>query len=262
MDNAPSGFNQGNMAWDIRKQAYVWEDPVSDALFVWDSTKEQWILDETSFDPSEGVDGPGEPYNPDESYDPEEGSEQIQGKRPQKQKEAEKPKKKKKASNDPGSTEKPKKTDSNDPGSAEKPKKTDSDDPGSAVPPQKEAEENSKDEKKKKRKRKGKKKKPNCTVYITGLPKDVTEEEFINFCKTAGIIAKDPVTLQPKIRIYRDDSGIPKGDGLVTYLKVLSIPNAFQLLDGFDFRPPENHVVKLELVSTLHLFVFVHQEHA
>jgi len=77
----------------------------------------------------------------------------------------------------------------------------------------------------------------------------VTDEEFINYFKTAGIIAKDPVTLQPKIKIYRDENGVPKGDGLVTFLKVLAIPTAFQILDGFDFRPPENCIVKLELAK-------------
>jgi HIV Tat-specific factor 1 len=94
-----------------------------------------------------------------------------------------------------------------------------------------------------------KKKKPNCTLYVTGLPKDVTEEEFLSFFKTAGIIAKDPITLKPMIKIYRDDDCVPKGDGRVTFLKVLSITNAFTLLDGFDFRPPEGHTVKLEIAK-------------
>uniref|UniRef100_A0A6B2LD64 RRM domain-containing protein n=1 Tax=Arcella intermedia TaxID=1963864 RepID=A0A6B2LD64_9EUKA len=104
-------------------------------------------------------------------------------------------------------------------------------------------------EEKKKRKRKAKKKKQNFTLYVTGLPKDVTDEEFIKFCTTAGVIAKDPVTRLPKIKIYKDDQGVPKGDAIVSFLKAPSIDNAFKLLDGFDFRPPENHVVKLELAK-------------
>jgi len=77
----------------------------------------------------------------------------------------------------------------------------------------------------------------------------VSDEEFESYFKKAGLIAKDPVTLQPKLKIYRDEEGIPKGDGLVTFLKEPSIQNAFQILDGFDFRPPENYIVKLELAK-------------
>jgi len=209
--NMPDHSGQENMAWDMRRNTYIWEDHASGVIYYWDTVKEQWLLDETTLDGqfADTLAAASSPYNPEgESYDPAEGSETVP------------------------ETEKKKPEDSSE--TQDKP-----------ADPKNEA----KDDKKKKRKRKTKKKKANCTLYITGLPKDVTEEEFLNFFKTAGIIAKDPLTLQPLIRIYTDENGVPKGDGRVTYLKVLSIPNAFQLLDGFDFRPPEGHMIKLEIAK-------------
>jgi len=94
--------------------------------------------------------------------------------------------------------------------------------------------EEKKDKKKKKRKYKPP---PNKSIYIQGLPVDVTQEELVEFCKKAGIIEKDPLTKMDKVRIYTDDSGVPKGDALVTYFVDLAIQNAFALLDGAELRP-------------------------
>lgn len=41
---------------------------------------------------------------------------------------------------------------------------------------------------------------------------------------------------QPRIKIYQDSNGMPKGDGLVTFLKEPSVDLAVQLLDGVAFR--------------------------
>jgi len=216
---------QENMAWDIQRNTYIWEDPASGVIYSWDTAKEQWVLDETTLD-DQFADtlADSSPYNPEgETYDPVEGSEGLEEKKSEE----------KNSKSDQTNTPKPSSSDTATPTSPEDPA----------------AQEAAKDEKKKKRKRKAKKKKPNCTLYVTGLPKDVTEEEFIEFFKTAGIIAKDPITLSPLIKIYTDDDGVPKGDGRITFLKVLSIPNAFQLLDGFDFRPPEGHIIKLEIAQ-------------
>jgi HIV Tat-specific factor 1 len=101
-------------------------------------------------------------------------------------------------------------------------------------------------EMKRKRKR-NKKKKPNCSVYVQGLPLDVTMEEMIEFFKKAGVIAKDPYDLTPKVRIYTDTLGQPKGDGLVTYLKPLAVISAFDILNEADFRPPKKCIIKLQL---------------
>ncbi|EDQ92707.1 uncharacterized protein MONBRDRAFT_35744 [Monosiga brevicollis MX1] len=100
----------------------------------------------------------------------------------------------------------------------------------------------------------------NCHVYVTGLPlvgapstvplgvracshvccharvKDITLEEFTAFMRKAGIINEDAHG-EPKIKLYTDEHGEPKGDGKCTYLRVESVELALQLLDETEIRP-------------------------
>lgn len=79
--------------------------------------------------------------------------------------------------------------------------------------------------------------KHNTSVYVTGLPEDVTEAELAEVFSKCGLV-KEGEDKQPKVKVYRDrQSGIPKGDGLVTYLKEPSVLLALQILDGAHFRP-------------------------
>ena len=79
--------------------------------------------------------------------------------------------------------------------------------------------------------------KTNTSVYVNGLPLDVTEEEIREVFSKCGVIRLDPETDAPKIKLYRDkDTGAPKGDGLVTYLKAPSVALACTILDGAPFR--------------------------
>lgn len=58
-------------------------------------------------------------------------------------------------------------------------------------------------------------------VYVQGLPLDVTIEEMKIFFKKAGIIKADPFTGVTKIKLYKDKQGKLKGDGSISYLKVV-----------------------------------------
>lgn len=76
----------------------------------------------------------------------------------------------------------------------------------------------------------------NSSVYITGLPKDVTKQEIHDVFKKAGIIKIDAETTEPKIKIYRDEQNNIKGDALVTYVYKQSIDIAIKYFDNFYFR--------------------------
>ncbi|KAI8913557.1 hypothetical protein EDD86DRAFT_187279 [Gorgonomyces haynaldii] len=102
-------------------------------------------------------------------------------------------------------------------------------------------------------KRKGKPKKPEKkplikggAVYVTGLPSDCTEIELQDIFKTAGVFQLDPITNEPKIKLYKDESGQPKGDALVVYLREESVDLAIELLDESKLRPDEPHIIRVQ----------------
>ena len=60
----------------------------------------------------------------------------------------------------------------------------------------------------------------NTNIYVSGLPKDITDEEFEELMKKCGLVMYDPRTRGPKLKLYRDEDGQPKGDGRCCYIKV------------------------------------------
>ena len=60
----------------------------------------------------------------------------------------------------------------------------------------------------------------NTKVYVSGLPTDITEKEFIDFMQKCGLVEKDLQTDQMKIKLYKDANGQMKGDALCTYIRV------------------------------------------
>ena len=60
----------------------------------------------------------------------------------------------------------------------------------------------------------------NTNVYVSGLPLDITDDEFEEMMSKYGIIMKDPINFKLKIKLYRDEANEAKGDGRCCYLMV------------------------------------------
>lgn len=82
----------------------------------------------------------------------------------------------------------------------------------------------------------------NTNVYVTGLPPDITNDEFVQIMSKCGIIMRDLQSEDYKIKLYKDSEGNLKGDGLCCYLKKESVPLALKLLDDYEIRGYKLHV--------------------
>lgn len=61
----------------------------------------------------------------------------------------------------------------------------------------------------------------NTKVYVSNLPLDITEQEFIDLMQKCGLIMKDIDNGRMKIKLYTErGTDILKGDALCTYIKV------------------------------------------
>lgn len=81
-------------------------------------------------------------------------------------------------------------------------------------------------------------------MYVTGLPPEITPAALVEFFAKCGIVRRDPLSDEPKIKIYRDEAGAAKGDGLVSYLKPESVPLAVDMLDEAFITP--SHRVRVQ----------------
>ncbi|KFM76892.1 HIV Tat-specific factor 1, partial [Stegodyphus mimosarum] len=86
----------------------------------------------------------------------------------------------------------------------------------------------------------------NTNVYVSGLPQDTTEEEFIELMSKCGLIMKDPDNMKYKIKLYRDSDGTLKGDGRCCYIKIESVKLALDILDGYLFKGKPIHVERAQ----------------
>lgn len=77
----------------------------------------------------------------------------------------------------------------------------------------------------------------NTKVYVSNLPQDLTEEEFVNFMQKCGLVERDPRSQKMKVKLYMDkEHSCFKGDALCTYIKIESVDLALKLLDGSDYK--------------------------
>nr|XP_045005126.1 HIV Tat-specific factor 1-like [Jaculus jaculus] len=82
----------------------------------------------------------------------------------------------------------------------------------------------------------------NTNVYVSGMPPDITVGEFTQLMSKFGIIMRDPQTEEFKIKLYKDNKGNLKGDGLCCYLRKESVELAVKLLDEDKIRGYKLHV--------------------
>lgn len=75
----------------------------------------------------------------------------------------------------------------------------------------------------------------NTNVYVSGFPPTIDEEQFIEFMSKCGVIQNDPRTGKPKVKLYRTETGEPKGDGTCCYIRMESVDLALQILDGWQW---------------------------
>ena len=80
----------------------------------------------------------------------------------------------------------------------------------------------------------------NTAIYVTNLPITTTVDELQSVFSRCGVIAEEIDQGKPRIKLYTDDTGTPKGDALIVYFKPESVDLAVQILDDTDFRLGES----------------------
>lgn len=62
----------------------------------------------------------------------------------------------------------------------------------------------------------------NTKVYVSNLPSDITETEFVDLMQKCGLVMKDLDSGKMKVKLYADPvTKTLKGDALCTYIKVM-----------------------------------------
>lgn len=91
----------------------------------------------------------------------------------------------------------------------------------------------------------------NTKVYVSNLPLDITEQEFVDLMQKCGLVMKDADTNKMKVKLYHEpgDTSVLKGDALCTYIKRESVDLALKILDGYDVngKKIKVEVAKFEL---------------
>lgn len=78
--------------------------------------------------------------------------------------------------------------------------------------------------------------KRNTAIYVTSLPDDADIPEIECLFSRFGVIAEEIDSGSPRIKLYTDDAGKPKGDALIVYFRPESVALAITMADDTDFR--------------------------
>lgn len=71
---------------------------------------------------------------------------------------------------------------------------------------------------------------PQKAIYVSGLPSTATNEDLVDIFQKYGVLAEDVYTGKKKARVYVDEQGNGKGDGLVVFFKPESVKLAVDML--------------------------------
>lgn len=71
---------------------------------------------------------------------------------------------------------------------------------------------------------------PQKAIYVSGLPSTATNDELVDIFQKYGVLAEDVYTGKKKARVYVDEQGKGKGDGLVVFFKPESVKLAVDML--------------------------------
>lgn len=88
---------------------------------------------------------------------------------------------------------------------------------------------------KRNKKEQERKERSQTSVYLSGLPLDVTESELNTLFVKYGLIAEDMYG-KPRIKLYKNEDGTIKGDALITYFRPESVDLAIELMDQTNLR--------------------------
>jgi len=81
------------------------------------------------------------------------------------------------------------------------------------------------------------------TIYITNLPKDITVQELQKLFGSIGMIKLDKDKNENKIRIYKDNDGVGKGDATIRYDEPQAAKAAIEWFNGYDVN---GHKISVE----------------
>jgi HIV Tat-specific factor 1 len=79
------------------------------------------------------------------------------------------------------------------------------------------------------------------------LPNDITEQELKEYFVRCGVIRIDVYSGKDQIKIYTDESGVPKGDARIGYAMEESVEMAIDMLNDTEIRP--GHKIRVSLAE-------------